>query len=46
MNYFFKYLPKNILPKKIDKSDFPFSQYLFWDGAIEKIDIESIKTIL
>ena len=43
MANFFKYLPENILSKKIEKGSFPFSQYLFWDAAIEKIDTEKHK---
>lgn len=46
MNCFFKYLPQNILSKKIERRDFPFSQYLFWDAAIEKIDIEKHKNYI
>jgi hypothetical protein len=44
--FFFKYLPENILLKKIDKSSFLFSQYLFWDTPIEKIDIEKHKNYI
>ena len=39
MTTFFKYLPEDVLKKKIEKGDFPFSQYLFWDTPLEKIDI-------
>ena len=46
MTNFFKYLPENILSKKIEKGSFPFSQYLFWDTAIEKIDIDKHKNYI
>lgn len=46
MTNFFKYLPENILSKKIEKGSFPFSQYLFWDTAIEKIDTEKHKNCI
>lgn len=46
MNFFFKYLPENILLKKIDKNSFPFSQNLFWDTSIEKIDIQKHKNYI
>lgn len=46
MNFFFKYLPENILLKKIDKNSFPFSPNLFWDTPIEKIDIEKHKNYI
>lgn len=43
MATYFKFLPDNILSKKIEKGDFPFSQNLFWDTPIEKIDTEKHK---
>lgn len=46
MHFFFKYLPENVLSQKIDRGDFPFSQYLFWDTPIEKIDIEKHKNYI
>lgn len=46
MNFFFKYLPENILIKKIEKYSFPFSQHLFWDTPIEKIDNEKHKNYI
>ncbi|MDQ2863713.1 MAG: hypothetical protein M3R50_08740 [Bacteroidota bacterium] len=46
MAYFFKYLPENALSKKIEKGSFPFSQYLFWDTPIEKIDVEKHKNYI
>lgn len=39
MTNYFKYLPENILTKKIEKGEFPFSQNLFWDTPLEKIDL-------
>lgn len=39
MTNYFKYLPENVLTKKIEKGEFPFSQNLFWDAPLEKIDI-------
>jgi len=46
MAIFFNYLPEHILSQKIGKGSFPFSQYLFWDTAIEKIDIEKHKNYI
>jgi len=46
MSFFFKYLPENILSQKIEKGSFPFSQYLFWDTPIEKIDTEKHKNYI
>ena len=46
MAFFFKYLPENILSQKIEKGSFPFSQNLFWDTAIEKIDTEKHKNYI
>jgi hypothetical protein len=39
MTSFFKYLPESVLTKKVEQGEFPFSQYLFWDTSLEKIDI-------
>ena len=39
MNSYFKHLPESVLTKKIEPGAFPFSQYLFWDTPLEKIDI-------
>lgn len=39
MAFYFKFLPKSVLAKKIKKGEFPFSQYLFWDTPVEKIDL-------
>lgn len=46
MSFFFKYLPEAVLSKKIEKGDFPFSQNLFWDTPIEKIDTEKHKNYI
>lgn len=39
MTSFFKYLSENVLTKKVEEGEFPFSQYLFWDTPLEKIDL-------
>lgn len=39
MTFYFKYLPESVLTKKIEQGEFPFSQNLFWDTPVEKIDI-------
>ena len=46
MTTFFKYLPEWVLTKKIEKGEFPFSQYLFWDTPVEKIDIAKHKNYI
>lgn len=46
MTTYFKYLPESVLTKKINKGDFPFSQYLFWDTPVEKIDIAKHKNYI
>ncbi len=46
MNFLFKYLPKEVLSKKIEKDEFPFSQYLFWDSPIEKINLSTHKNYI
>lgn len=38
MSFFFKYLPESVLTKKNDTNVIPFSQNLFWDTPIEKVD--------
>jgi hypothetical protein len=43
---YFKYLPESILSQKIEKGDFPFSQFLFWDAPIDKIDPEKNKNYI
>ena len=46
MTIFFKFLPEDVLTKKIEKGDFPFSQYLFWNSPLEKIDIPKHKNYI
>lgn len=46
MSFYFKYLPEAVLSKNITKGDFPFSQYLFWDTPVEKIDTEKHKNYI
>ncbi len=46
MSSYFKYLPEAVLSKNIEKGDFPFSQYLFWDTPVEKIDTEKHKNYI
>ena len=46
MTTYFKYLPESILSQKIKKGDFPFSQFLFWDTTIDKINIEKHKNYI
>ena len=46
MSTYFKLLPADILNKKVQKSDFPFSKFLFWDSPIENIDAEKHKNFI
>ncbi len=46
MSQYFKYLSEDVLTRKIKKGDFPFSQFLFWDTSIEKIDPEKHKNYI
>ncbi len=39
MELFYHYLDTELLDAKIKESKFPFSQFLFWDAAIETIDL-------
>ncbi|MCZ2298231.1 MAG: hypothetical protein LC134_01990 [Chitinophagales bacterium] len=43
MSVYFNFINTKQLDKQIETSKFPFSQYLFWDAAIEKIDIQKNK---
>jgi hypothetical protein len=43
MNIYFKFLPDEVLNKKVKKGDFPFSKFLFWDSSLENIDTEKNK---
>ena len=38
MDTYFKFLPEHILTQKIQRGDFPFSQFLFWDTTVDKIN--------
>jgi hypothetical protein len=46
MSVFFKFLPEEVLTKKIGKGDFPFSPYLFWDTSVKKINTEKHKNFI
>lgn len=39
MSSYFNFLPEAIRSRQIAKGEFPFSQYLFWDTPVEKIDL-------
>lgn len=43
MNIYFNFINTQQLDKQIETTKFPFSQYLFWDTAIEKIDLQKNK---
>ncbi|MBP9213810.1 MAG: hypothetical protein KBF36_04620 [Chitinophagaceae bacterium] len=43
MEMYFKFIDAQSLLKKAKAKKFPFSQYLFWDAAIEKIDVQKNK---
>lgn len=40
MNPYFQFIDVDKLDRKIRKGDFPFSQHLFWDADIDKIDLK------
>ncbi len=46
MNIYFNFLPPEILNKKLQKGDFPFSKFLFWDSEFEKINTELHKNYI
>jgi hypothetical protein len=46
MTMYFKFLPAEVLNRKIKRGDFPFSHLLFWDTSIEKIDPEKNKNFI
>lgn len=46
MNSYFKFLPESVLAKNVEPEEFPFSQYLFWDTPLEKIDITKHKNYI
>lgn len=39
MNAYFSFIDTSTLDKKVLSGEFPFSQKLFWDTSIEKIDV-------
>ncbi len=39
MNSYFSFIDTKALDQKIRSGEFPFSQKLFWDTSIEKIDL-------
>jgi len=46
MNVYFKFLPDHILAQKVQRGDFPFSQFLFWDTPVENINAEQHKNYI
>jgi hypothetical protein len=40
MNSYFNFIDTAALDKKIQSGEFPFSQNLFWDTAVENIDLK------
>ncbi|TWI85053.1 hypothetical protein IQ13_0207 [Lacibacter cauensis] len=40
MSSYFNFIDTKALDKKIRSGEFPFSQKLFWDTAVEKIDLK------
>ena len=46
MNTYFKFLPDDILGTKLERGDFPFSQFLFWDTQVEHINTEQHKNYI
>jgi hypothetical protein len=46
MNTYFNFLPEHIFNKKVQRGDFPFSQFLFWDTPFENIDTEKHKNYI
>lgn len=43
MNSYFSFIDTEFLNNKLIASEFPFSQYLFWDTPIEVIDLKKHK---
>lgn len=43
MNLYFQFIDTKALDKKLSSAGFPFSQYLFWDTPVEKIDLKKNK---
>ena len=46
MDTYFKFLPEHIINQKIQRGDFPFSQFLFWDTPVENINTEQHKNYI
>ena len=46
MNTYFKFLPPDVLYKKVEKGEFPFSKFLFWDSPVESIDTQLHKNYI
>lgn len=46
MNTYFKFLPPDVLDRKVEKGEFPFSKFLFWDSPVENIDTELHKNYI
>lgn len=40
MSSYFNFIDTKALDKKVQTGEFPFSQNLFWDTSIEKIDLK------
>jgi hypothetical protein len=43
MSFYFDFVDKEKLDNIVSSGQFPFSKYLFWDAAIESIDIKKNK---
>jgi hypothetical protein len=43
MSSYFNFIDTTALDKKVQTGEFPFSQNLFWDSSIEKIDLKKNK---
>ena len=46
MNSYFNFIDTVALNKKINSNEFPFSQNLFWDAALETIDLQKHKNFV
>ncbi len=40
MNAYFNFIDTEVLDKRIQSGEFPFTQKLFWDTALDKIDLK------
>jgi hypothetical protein len=43
MSSFFKLIDTDLLDKKLETEDFPFSRYLFWDSEVGDVDVKMHK---